>query len=434
MHAVHRSPLPIHVSQFAVSAAWYLCSLVSAVLAMKTKEIAFTLPVVILLYEFVFFASGLKKKVLFLVPVLLTLAIIPVSIMGVNRPLGDILSDLSERTRVQTGISRWDYLATEMRVIITYIRLIFLPIHQNLDYRYPVYHSFFTPPVFLSALFLLCFFGTAAYLLYRSRLGREQSALSRLIAFGIFWFFITLSVESSIIPIADVIFEHRLYLPSAGAFVALAATMCGAAGKGGRLWLPGRKILIPFALIIIALSATAYARNSVWKDRETLWEDVLKKAPDNARAHNNLGFIYYEKNMLDRADGQFTAALSLMPRYSDARINLGIVYNAKGMVDRAIEQFMIVLSVDPDDADAHNNLGVAYVSRGMIDQGIIHYQIALRLRPDYPEAYNNLGVAFSSKGRFDEAIGYFKSAISLKPDFFEARHNLALAYEKSRER
>ncbi len=427
--AVRSSRFRLRVSQSAVSSAWYLCSLVSAVLAMKTKEIAFTLPVVILLYEFFFFGSGLKKKVLILIPVLLTLVIIPVSIMGVNRPLGDILSDLSERTRVQTGISRWDYLATQMRVITTYIRLIFVPVKQNLDYRYPIYHSFFTPGVFLSALFLLSLFGVAVSLLYRSRSGREQGAPLRLIAFGIFWFFIALSVESSIIPIADVIFEHRLYLPSAGAFVALAAGMYVAAGKLGKL-LPGRKVLIPFALIIIVLSATAYARNSVWKDGETLWEDVLKKAPDNPRAHNNLGFIYYRRNMLDQAGAQFAAALRLMPSYSDARINLGVVYNAKGMVDPAIEQFMIVLSLNPDDADAHNNLGIAYVSKGMIDQGITHYQIALRLKPDYPEAYNNLGVAFSSEGRFNEAIGYFRQAISLQPDFFEARHNLALAYEK----
>ncbi|MCK7517134.1 MAG: hypothetical protein MZV64_05145, partial [Ignavibacteriales bacterium] len=44
----------------------------------------------------------------------------------------------------------------------------------------------------------------------------------RLIAFGIFWFFLTISVESSIIPISqNVIFEHRTYLPGFGFFLAL---------------------------------------------------------------------------------------------------------------------------------------------------------------------------------------------------------------------
>ena len=252
----------------------------------------------------------------------------------------------------------------------------------------------------------------------------------RLAAFGIFWFFITLSVESSVIPIVDVIFEHRVYLPSAGAFVALAAAVCAAAGKAEKIWRPGKKVFVSLTLIIIALSGAAYARNSVWNDRATLWEDVVRKAPANARAHNNLGFVYYERGMLDQAMGEFAAALRLRPGYLDARINLGIVYNAKGMTDKAMEQFIVALSISPDDADANNNLGVAYVSKGKIDDGIRHYQLALRFKPDYPEAYNNLGAAYAARGRFDEAIGCFRYALRLKPDYFEASHNLALAYEK----
>ncbi len=149
------------------SLLFYLVSLISAVCAMKTKEIAFTLPLVILLYEFIFFKSPVKKMLLFLLPVLLTLIIVPLSILHSDKPLGEILSDMSEKTKVQTQMSRWDYLMTEMRVIVTYIRLIFLPINQNLDYDYPVYHSLFTPSVFLSFVFLLSVLGLGVYLLLR---------------------------------------------------------------------------------------------------------------------------------------------------------------------------------------------------------------------------------------------------------------------------
>lgn len=428
-----------------------LCSLLSAVLAMKTKEIAFTLPIMILIYEFAFFRSSPKKKLLFLVPVLITMAIIPVSIMHTDKPLGEILSDLSEKTRVQTNISRLDYLMTEMRVIVTYIRLIFLPINQNLDYDYPLYRSFFSPPVFMSFLFLSALFGTAVYLFCRSRQagwGNEGSGFNgvffpadphvsgylRLAAFGILWFFITLSVESSFIPITDVIFEHRLYLPSAGAFVALAAGSSASVKKLQGILPQADKKVIPLALIVvITLSGLTYIRNSVWKDGITLWGDVIRKAPDNARAHNNLGFIYYEKGMMDQAMEQFISALRLNPEYPDARVNLGIIYNAKGMADQAIKQYLRVLSVNPNDADAHNNLGIAYVSKGMIDEGTTHYQIALRLNPDYPEAYNNLGVAYGTKGFLDEAIAYFRYAIRLRPDYFEAHYNLLRAFVEKKD-
>jgi hypothetical protein len=190
---------------------YYASSLISAVFAMRTKEIAFTLPVIIALYEFMFLRGKWMKRMLYLIPLFLTMLIIPLTLIGVDKPIGSIISDVSDASRLQTTISRTDYLFTEARVIVTYIRLLLFPVNQNLDYDYPIYHSIFHPQVFLSFLFLFFIAGVGVYLLIRS--GILDSTL-RLMAFGIFWFFITLSVESSVIPIVDVIFEHRVYLPN----------------------------------------------------------------------------------------------------------------------------------------------------------------------------------------------------------------------------
>ena len=382
---------------------FFLLSLLSAVLAMLTKEISFTLPIVIILYEFTFFRSTLKKKLIFLLPLLLTLMIIPLSIMGTDKPLGEILSDLGERTRVQTEMSRWDYLFTQFRVIVTYIRLLFFPVNQNLDYDYPVYHSFFEPPVFLSFLLLLSIVGIAVYLMYKTRaVSGQRSTVSnnspdayslplnpyfRLAAFGIFWFFITLSVTSSVIPIVDVIFEHRVYLPSVGAFIAVSAVISIILE---RLSLKSPQIkkaaILLCALIIVVLSTATYARNTVWKDKKTLWEDVAGKSPKNARAQNNLGAFYYEKNMPDVAIRYLSNAIFLKPDYVDAYNNLGLAYYKKGLYYLAKKQFTNALRFAPNDAFAFNNLSIVYAAEGLYDQAIEYAQRALKTAPDYAEA------------------------------------------------
>ena len=139
--------------------------------------------------------------------------------MNANRPIGELIGDISDVTRETTVVSRGDYFLTQMRVIATYIRLLFLPVNQNLDYDYPVYNSMANPGVFLSVLLHLYLIGLAVYLFKQSR--KTGSGILLLISFGITLFYLTLSVESSIIPISDVIFEHRLYLPSVGAFMAV---------------------------------------------------------------------------------------------------------------------------------------------------------------------------------------------------------------------
>ena len=193
----------------------YCLSLVSAFFAMHTKEISFTLPVVIILYDFFFIDSSiasLGKRIAYLLPFILTLVIIPVNTLdlfgqGGAKPLGDVIGEIREQVQETPLISRGDYLLTQFNVIVTYIRLLFLPMNQNLDYDYPIARALFQFPTLVSFLFLLALFVLTVYLFIKGY---------RLISFAIIWFFVTLSVESSIIPIRDVIYEHRVYLPSVG--------------------------------------------------------------------------------------------------------------------------------------------------------------------------------------------------------------------------
>ena len=181
--SAENSPFTIHDSRFTI--IWYLLSLLSAVLAMKTKENAFTLPVIITLYEFLFFSGPLKARVLRLVPFLLTMLIIPMTIIGLESTAGEIMSQIKDPASLgYQELARGDYLLTQMRVIITYIRLLFFPINQTIDYDYPIYHSLFALPVLFSFLFLLALFGAAVWLLYRSRQADKLTGRREAMGYG----------------------------------------------------------------------------------------------------------------------------------------------------------------------------------------------------------------------------------------------------------
>jgi Flp pilus assembly protein TadD len=425
------------------SAAWYLPSLISAVFAMKTKELAFTLPLIIALYEFLFFMGPIRKRVLYLMPFLLTMLIIPLELMGLEKPAGAVMGEMNSALRVSSDLSRWDYLFTQFRVIVTYIRLLFFPVNQNLDYDYPVYHSFFNPNVFLSFLFLLGIAGIGVYFLYRSRIGgqgnhrgiapttnlKRPTPYLRLIAFGIFWFFMTLSVESGVIPIADVIFEHRLYLPSVGFFI-------GATAVIGMLWqranesgkLPAKIAVVVCGLTVIVLSGATYARNTQWKDEVGLWEDVVRKSPSKVRPRINLGHFYGKQGRLEEAVREYQTALRLDPNDFQVHDNLGVIYKMEGRIEEAIRQYRIALGLNPEDAMAHYNLGNIFREQGDFKEAVRQYQTALRLGPETEVAviHNNLGIAYIGLGDVKAAEREFRIAIGLDPDYEAAGRNLEM--------
>jgi len=437
--------------------ALFSLSLLSAILAIRTKEIAYTLPLVIILYELVFFDAPLKKRLLFFLPMVLILMGVLVSVIHSDRPLEEMLSDIDEQTRVKTVMPRWDYLMTEMRVVITYIRLIFVPINQNLDYDYPIYKSFFELPVLLSFVLLAAIFGIAVYLLYKSQ--NKKSVVSskkeegesdepsaedfsphttnyspfaihclRLIAFGIFWFLITLSVESSVIPIVDVIFEHRVYLPSVGLLTAITAGLFAVASRFNKTM----GFLLILVLTTLVFAAATYARNNIWKDDASLWEDVVKKSPNKARPHNYLGDIYSRQGRLDEAIREYNIELGLNSDYDFAHNNLGVAYAQQGRLDEAAKEFQEVIRLKPGNAHAHNNLGVIYDQQGRWDEAAKEYQTALRLNPDHAEAHYNLGSVYERQGRPDEAIEEYQTALRLNPDYSDARNKFESLNKKMR--
>jgi protein O-mannosyl-transferase len=403
----------------------YCLSLLFAALAMKTKEIAFTLPVMIAICEVLFFKGNIRRRIFYLIPLFITMVIIPISLIGINEPIGAVIGDVSDITRVQTNIPRLDYLFTQFTVIVTYIRLIFFPVNQNLDYEYPLYHSLFAPQVLISFLFIGSIMMLGLYLWYRYR---NTALHTRLIIFGIFWFFIALSVESSIIPIKDVIFEHRVYLPSVGMFLSvITGIFSGIRAINNRVFAE-RAAIVALTLVVIIFGLMTYARNTVWQDERSLWEDVVNKSPYKPRAHYNLGRAYESKSLLDKAITEYERTISIDPGNFKTYNNLGNIFWAKGLYDQAIIYYTKALEVNQNNAIIYYNRGLLYALTNNHKRAIEDYSRAIQIDPKFINAYKNRGQSYIRLNKFDFALRDLTIAVIYNPNNSDALFLRGIAY------
>lgn len=419
-------------------ASLYLLSILSALLAMKTKESAFTLPLAILLYEIAFHQGSWQSRARWLVPYAPLLLVIPLSISGTADSAAGNYLTLSAS---QEGYSAYQYLITQSRVIVTYIRMLLIPVGQNLDHDYPLYRSALEPAVLASSALLLALLASGIEALRRFR--SKGAALLGVYGFGILWFMLTLSVESSIIPIPMLIDEYRMYLPSAGLCLAFSFFIIPAAvrSKGQTA------VILVFICIAIpvALGATAYKRNSLWQSRITLWEDVIKKSPYKLRGYNNLANAYADAGMRGKATLTYESALrpevsgsATSRELGELHYNLAGAYAAEEIHEKAIEHFQSSISLMPLNADAHNNLGLSLLALGRTQEAVGAYYGALRAREGYTNAYFNLGEAYhmmyldgvsKDNSLLQRAIANYEIFITLRPEFPQAHLNLSRAYK-----
>jgi len=411
---------------------YHATALVSAVAAMLTKEFTFTLPIIIAFYEVTFFSTSRMDRIKTLAPFAITLLIIPVIIFIQQGTLNALDSTMRSMAAAdETNISRMHYLLAQPRVIILYIRLLFFPVGQNVDHDMPVYPSLFVGPVFFSSIALIALFCFAVYLYFAADRAKEYPEL-KVASFGMIWFFITISVESSVIPLGELVAEYRMYLPSVGMIIAVVSLLVYAARRSSMVWPKSPWVLCAvLGAAVISLAIGTHLRNTVWDSEISLWKDAARKSPGKVRPHQNLGTYYLAGGRLEEAKKEFLVALRLDPNNFETHNNLGIVYKRLGDYARAIQEYTTVLKLAPSDAMAHYNLGNLYLAQGNLEEAIREYQASISLAPDYDEAHNNLGIAYEKSGKIDLAIMEFKRAIKLNPENVNARNNLVLCMKKA---
>jgi hypothetical protein len=255
---------------------------------------------------------------------------------GTDAPLLDqlryLLDIFSLRAHPRRPISVFEYALTQGVVIPRYLRLVVLPWGFNVDHDVPIAAGL-TAGVAAGFAFLAALLGCGFHSLRRWPLG----------GFAVLWFFLALSVESSFLPIQDVMVEHRMYLAMPGV-----AMLCGLAF----VWMLGRwrtAATIAGAVLACLLCALTFMRNEVWRTPLGLWQDALEKSPRKPRPYVNVGVALYHQERLDEAISYYCKALAIAPEYGPAQSNLDVAVEERMDAQAASGQLRLqALQFRPD--------------------------------------------------------------------------------------
>jgi tetratricopeptide (TPR) repeat protein len=460
---------------------WYALVVVAGWLGMGAKEIMITAPVLMYLYDRTFL-SGTWRGPLWrrwwlyaaVAPAWLWLA--SGGIRGAQSAVrassiaaksqADVLSGAAGPKQVDGVAAKpqqptrsemptpLEYARTQPAVILHYLRLVVWPNPLCMDYRWPV--AAVDEAVVPTAILLVLLASSLWALSARPALGFVACS-----------FFLILAPTSSILPIRDLAFEHRMYLASAAVIILLvfAVRWLFKSLVARTTWKPQSVNYLLAGLLFVAmlmLTTGTIARNRDYQSQLTMWESIVEVRPTNVRALNNLAQLYFDAGRRDDAvrlleqaarlqagdahteaivglmllkDGRVEAAVLRMqraierwPGVATLHLNLGAAYEQLGQWDEAIFQFRQAAKYAPGMAAAQKNLGHALVQSGKIDDGITAYREALRLDPGFFDAHINLGAALAGRGQLDDAIRHFEQALALGPDEILAHENLAQAY------
>ena len=457
----------------------YLLSLILFVLSVLSKSMGVTLPVVLLLSDYLLHRP-FNKKIFF--------EKVPFFVLSILFGIIAFFARAHAETGGPDSLSLFQQLLSFNFILFFFLSKLILPVGLSCYYPYFKPAGLSLGNMLFYPLVVTCLFF----------IGVLSSRWSRKIPFGLLFLLVTLL---PVLPLR-IFAERYTYLPYTGIFYII--------GEGLSSLLTGRFrsakmartfLLILFTGVIITLITLSYQRCRIWKDSLTLWNDVLRNYPDfltayhhrgttyldmgeyekaisdyqrvlktdpdhpkiysvyhnlgaayhNRRefdqaiyyysksvknkpdyflAYHHRGLIHMERKEFQRALEDFNKVIEINPGFAEAYYNRGNVYMETNRPDQAISDYARAIGINPKFYPAYYNRGVLYAREGLHDQAIADYHRAILIHPGYAEAYANRGVSYFQKGLFENALRDFNKALEVNPAYAEASFNKALVLEK----
>ncbi len=425
---------------------WLLCSIVACAFGMGCKEVMVSAPLVVLWYDRAFMASSWRtlflKRKYFYVLLASTWTVLVWSMVHYRL-------DYSNGSLYQVeGLTSWTYLISQSSVLVHYLSLAVWPRGQCVYPAWPMSHSI--QEVLPQFLFMSVLFASTVWAVFHyPRWGFLGGC-----------FFLVLAPTSSVIPIKDLAFEHRMYLPLAAVIALVIIGVFELLSRIGISKASASSIHLGTSMLLaLALGITAFERNKVYESETSVWKDTLVKSPRNVTVWVGLGGLLAKEKRYAEACEHFERALEIAPNDSSANANyagllmemknyelagqhlerafqnnpnnLDAIANMAHLQTRlenfaeAVKYYQAAILGFPNDEELQSSLIASLIRSGSLSEAVTSSHVNLERRPDSAKANVDYASALIASGRNAEAVKYCERAIALDDQLSTAHATLA---------
>ncbi len=390
------------------------------ILALLSKPMAVSLPIVLLILDFYPLQrltlekglTGQKGILLEKLPLFLLSLIISFINISVQETGGALKSTESYPLMGRT------YVAISAYVL--YLIKMILPFNLSPYYRYPAKIDFFT----------LKYLGPFVLLIVISFYSIKAAKKNRIYLAIWSYYLITLVPVIGIFKVGGHAMADRYtYLPSIGPFLLAGLGIATLFERASRKQI---KISMIAAMIIISglLANLTVKQIAVWRDSITFWSRMIRYMPEGKLPYFYRGNAYFDLSKYESAIVDYGRAVVIDPTYADAFNNRGYSYYKLGLYQMAVRDFDSVLALDPQNASGYNNRGMAHGRLGNLESAIYDFNRAIILNPSFAEGYYNRGNAYEAIGDYNLAVTDYNQVLLINPSHPKASLRLNKLHSK----
>jgi len=370
----------------------YNISLLFFLLALLSKEMAFSFPVILIIYDLCFNKKLALRKYLgyFLVAFLFFL----IRFFAFVSPLekGMAWNCISENYFL--------HILTMLKVFPYYLKIMVFPKMLMLYPLVAPVKSFLETGVIISILVIILYL---LLILYFSK--------NKTVLFALLFVPVSLLPVSNIIPtIQNYVAERYLYFPSIGICLLLSVLFV-------KLFERTKLAGVFLSVLLFTYSIVILERNLDYRTFEDFWLETLKQRPTHGAGYIGAGCISAMKNQNKEALYYFKKALEFSPGDYTVYWNIANAYLILRETATAEVMFKQISAAHMDDVACNGYCGLSkiYLNQNNLEKGKKYIEKAISLNPYIPEPYKIMGDYFIRNNEILEATGWFKKAFEVDP-------------------